>query len=107
MLPSPRDTRPATRAAGGGWLGWALKRLALAALLAYVASYAYLYQRGVAEADAVGSPYFFYVPVQRIADGDLTHHYQLLALFEPINRPHRSWFGGREPCRGITFGLSR
>jgi hypothetical protein len=105
-MPSAR--RQVQRPPGGGWLGWAVKRLLASALLAYVASYVYLYERGVAEADAIGYPFFFYVSIESLAaDRDLTRHYQLSVLYEPINLAHRRWFRGRGPCRGIIFGFSR
>jgi hypothetical protein len=108
MSPHPRKAKAHPPAPGGGWLRWALTRLALAALLAYVASYVYLYERGVAEADAFGYQFFFYTSFETVlAERDLTRHYQLRTLYAPINRAHRSWFGGRDPCGGILWGLSR
>jgi hypothetical protein len=108
MPPFRQQARPVHRTAGARWLPWALKRLLATALVAYVASYTYLYERGVAEADAIGYPFFFYVSFESVtADRDLTRHYQLRTLYAPINRAHRSWFRGRDPCGGITWGLSR
>jgi hypothetical protein len=108
MAPPPWKAKSAHRN-GGGWLRWALTRLALVALLAYVASYVYLYERGVAEAAALNSPGFFYVSWETVVagQGDLTVHQQLRTLYAPINGVHRSWFRGRDPVGGITWGLSR
>ena len=93
---------------GKRWLWCALVALVLV-LAAYVGSYAYLSRRGMAEARAGGFPYFFYVPLREIgpdSSGE-NRHYWLRRLFAPINRIDRAWFGGGDPCGGMTWGLSR
>jgi hypothetical protein len=88
------------------WCRWA----AVVGLLAvtYVGSYAALYRRGVAEADAYGYRYFFYVPFADIesARGTTRQHQMLLSLYGPLNDLHHRRFGGRDACRSITFGSS-
>ena len=74
----------------------------------YVGSYAVLYRRGAAEADAHGYRYFFYVPFTDIVSsrGTTRQHRVLLWLYDPVNDLHHHWFGGRDACRSITFGPS-
>jgi hypothetical protein len=88
------------------WLWCVLLALVLGG---YVGSYAYLSRRGMAEARAGGYPYFFYVPLREIGPGSpaLDRHHWLLRLYGPINRLDHKWFGGGDPCTGITFGLRR
>jgi hypothetical protein len=76
-------------------------------LALYIGSYAALYRRGVAEADAYGFPYFFYVPVADVAAarGTTSQHQLLGILYEPLNMAHCRWFGGRAACRCVMFGL--
>ena len=78
-------------------------------LVVYVGTYYRLSRRGMAEAQAVGFTYFFYCPVTDLTHGeDLpVQHILSCALFDPINRLDRAWFGGEIPCSGITWGLSR
>ena len=92
------------------WRRW--RRLAFAVLavqFAYVGSYAVFYSRGVSEADAVGFPYFFYVPVADVieARGVTRRHEVLKTVYEPLNELHVRWFGGRSACGAITFGFSK
>jgi hypothetical protein len=74
----------------------------------YVGSYVALYRRGVAEADAYGYRYFFYVPFADVVSARSTtrQHRVLLWLYGPLNDLHHRWFGGRDACRSITFGPS-
>jgi hypothetical protein len=83
--------------------------LGLSLLAVYSVSYYHLSRRGMAEARAVGSPFFFYVPMREIGPSSpgLSHHYRLREFYAPINRIDRAWFGGGTPCGGITWGLSR
>lgn len=76
-------------------------------LVLYVGSYAAFYRRGVLEAEQYGFSYFFYSPVDDvIAARDTTRQHQFLAPFyDPVNQLHRSWFGGRSPCRCVMFTL--
>jgi hypothetical protein len=78
-----------------------------ASLVAYLGGYAALYHRGVAEADAIGMPYFFYVPLADVARqrGVPDQHALLVRVYEPLNRVHQRWFGGRSACHGITLAL--
>ena len=78
-------------------------------LTLYVGGYAALYRRGVAEADAFGSTYFFYdsfLDVLAARDSTRQHHV-LLLLYGPLNALHHDWLGGRSACRCMMFGLSR
>ena len=86
------------------WWRWAVVVCLLAAL--YVGSYAALYRRGVAEADAYGYRYFFYVPFADIvaARGTTREHQALLWLYGPLNDLHHRRFGGRDACRSVTVG---
>lgn len=83
----------------------------MAAVLAagYVGSYAYLSRRGMAEARAVGSPYFFYVPMHQIgpASPGLDWHYRLVTFYDPLYQVDHTWLGTPSPVRGMTWGLSR
>jgi hypothetical protein len=82
--------------------------LACVAVLLYAASYIYLSRRGVADARAHGLKYFLYVPVEDVMRSeDLSRHYLLLRLYAPFNGLDRELFGGPDPCRCISFGLSR
>jgi hypothetical protein len=78
-------------------------------LVLYVGAYAYLSRRGMAEAAALGSPYFFYCPVSDIAPGEElpAQHRVCIAVFDPINQLDRRWFGGGDPCRCVLWRLSR
>jgi len=92
------------------WRRWRRRAIVLVALqAAYVGSYAGLYYRGVSEADAVGSKYFFYVPAEDVTEarGLTRRHYLLMALYEPLNELHREHLGGRSVCRDMLFGLSK
>ena len=77
-------------------------------LLSYVGSYAWLYQRGLTEADDAGLPdTFLFVPVESVNQShDLTLHYRRRMFYEPMNWVHYQWFGGRPACLGILFDLS-
>src|SRR5436190_10734810 len=91
-------------------LGWRLAvAAALALLAAYIASYAYLSRRGMAEAEATGFKYIFYCPVADLRPGEQlpAQHRVCRVVFDPINQVDRHWFGGPDPCRSVLWGLSR
>ena len=76
----------------------------------YIASYAVLSRRGMAEQrDKHHGPFFFYVPIEEVGPSSpgLSRHYQLRELYAPINAIDRAWFGGGTPCGGITWGLNK
>ena len=78
-------------------------------LLSYVGSYALLYQRGVAEVDALGGSedYFFYVPIRSINEShDLTLHLRRRTFYSPLNWLHCQWFHGRSACLCVLWDLS-
>jgi len=92
------------------WQRWRRRATALVVLqAAYVGSYAALYHRGVSEADAIGSSYFFYVPADDVieARGLTRRHLLLMVLFDPLNELHCEYLGGRSACRCMLFGLSK
>lgn len=98
-LPVPGRTRRRAR----------LLAAALGLLLAYVGTYVYLSRRGMAEARAIGFEFFFYCPVsdlRRYEDLPVQHGLAV-AVFDPVNRVDRAWFGGGTPCRGVSWGFSR
>lgn len=78
------------------------------ALALYVASYAYLSRRGMAEAAASGWTYFFYCPLADVKPHNNLprQHRWAVEVYAPLNRLDRAWFGGGTPCRGVTWGLS-
>jgi hypothetical protein len=88
---------------------WLLLAAALALLTGYIGGYAYLSRRGMAEAEATGFTYFFYCPIADLRPGDdlPAQHRLCLPLFDPLNRLDRRWFGGRDACRCVLWGLSR
>ena len=89
------------------WVAFAATVVVLL-LVGYVGSYAFFYRRGVVEADAVGSSYFFYAPVAEVFSQNPSHQQEWLGpLYKPVNHLHRSWFGGRAQCNGFTTCLSR
>jgi hypothetical protein len=90
-------------------LGWLAVAAATALLPVYVASYAYLSRRGMAEARATGFTYFFYCPVADLRPGEElpAQHRVCLVLFGPLNQLDRRWFGGPDACRCVLWGLSR
>ena len=88
------------------WVAFAATVVVLL-LVGYVGSYAYFYRRGVAEADAVGLPYFFYAPVAEVFSRNPSRQQEWLGpLYKPVNHLHRSWFGGRAQCSGFTMWLA-
>ena len=72
----------------------------------YVASYAILSRRGMAEVRGTNG-FFFYCPLADVKGGRglPTQHILCVGLFRPINELDRLWFGGESPCRGVTWGL--
>ncbi len=77
-------------------------------VLSYVGSYAWFYQRGIAEADDTGLPdTFLFVPVESVIQSqDLNQHDRRRKFYEPLNWVHFHWFGGRPACQSILFDLS-
>jgi hypothetical protein len=101
-------TAEATRAVWLQRLRTGLK-VSAAALLVYVVSYAVLYTRGMNEVRLYGGCYFFYCPVSDLRHGENLPYQHIVCsvFFKPINRIHVSYFGGRDSCSGITWGLRR
>ena len=88
---------------------WWLAAVLVLLLVVYVGSYVYLSRRGMAEAAAAGWPYFFYCPLEDVVPFENLPRQHTLAkdLFEPLNQLDRAWFGGGQPCGGITWGLGK
>ncbi len=89
------------------WVAFAATVVVLL-LVGYVGSYAVFYRRGVAEADAFGSPFFFYAPLADVVLQKPNDQQSWLGPFySPVNYLHIDWFGGRSQCRGFTLCLSK
>jgi hypothetical protein len=88
---------------------WWLAAVVGLLLVLYVGSYVYLSRRGMAEAAAAGWPYFFYCPMADVVPyQNLPRQHRLaLDLFDPLNKLDRAWFGGGQPCHGITWGFGK
>jgi hypothetical protein len=79
------------------------------ALAMYFGSYLALSRRGMAEIQALGGKYFFYVPADKVfasQEWELAH-YILMRVYEPLNYLDRALGTGKSPCHGFTRGLSR
>ncbi|WP_430453735.1 hypothetical protein [Rhodopirellula europaea] len=95
---------------------WSPRRLRLRTLLALVAivavpmsyagRYVQLRQRSHAESVEHGMSGLLYAPSADVfRTQDLSLHYRRCAIFAPANWIDRTFFGGDDPIRGITFSL--
>lgn len=104
---SMSEGRFCARRASRWWWTLALAA-ALLLLAAYVGSYYHLSRRGMREARAYNMKGFLYVPAEEaFTSRDLSRHYTLARLYEPLNLIDQTLLGADGPVRGITWGLAR
>jgi hypothetical protein len=92
------------RIRGRRWVRWLLAAFLWLLVVTYYGSYYYLSRRGMAEAERLGLRYFFYVPFEEVArTHDMTWQRRFVYLYEPLNEVDQLWFGGKDPCRHVTW----